>query len=62
MIASPMPMRTSPWWLLLLAVIAYGGSVFGAFLLDDFSIFSDPRIDELVRVVGGLAARADTSV
>jgi protein O-mannosyl-transferase len=42
MIASPMPMRTSPWWLLLLAVIAYGGSVFGDFLLDDFSIFSDP--------------------
>ena len=35
-------MRTSPWWLLLLTVIAYVGSLFGAFLLDDFAIFSDP--------------------
>ena len=31
MIASPVPMRTSPWWLLLLTFIAYGGSLFGAF-------------------------------
>jgi hypothetical protein len=37
-----MPMRTSPWWLLLLAVIAYGGSLFGTFILDDFAILSDP--------------------
>lgn len=35
-------MRTSPWWLLLITVIAYGGSLFGAFILDDFAIFSDP--------------------
>ena len=42
MIASPKPMRTSPWWLLLLAGIAYGGSLFGTFILDDFAIFSDP--------------------
>jgi hypothetical protein len=35
-------MRTSPWWLLLLAAVAYGGSLCGAFILDDFAIFSDP--------------------
>jgi hypothetical protein len=28
--------------LLLLAVIAYGGSLFGTFILDDFAIFTDP--------------------
>lgn len=37
-----MPMRTSPVWLLLLATMAYGASVFGTFYLDDFAIFSDP--------------------
>ena len=35
-------MRTSPWWLLLLAISSLKGSVFGDFILDDFVIFSDP--------------------
>jgi protein O-mannosyl-transferase len=44
MIASRMPMRTSPVWLLLLAAVAFGGSLWAGFFLDDYSIFSDPAI------------------
>ncbi|HYP06178.1 MAG TPA: tetratricopeptide repeat protein [Bryobacteraceae bacterium] len=35
-------MRTSPAWLLLMALIAFGAGLFGTFILDDFAIFSDP--------------------
>jgi hypothetical protein len=39
-----MPMRTSRLWLLLLAAIAFGGSLWAGFFLDDYAIFSDPAI------------------
>ena len=35
-------MRTSPAWLLFLALVAYGAGLFGTFFLDDYAIFSDP--------------------
>ena len=44
MIASRMPMRTSPLWLLVLAAIAFGGGLWAGFFLDDYAIFSDPAI------------------
>ena len=37
-------MRPSPAWLLVLALAVYGASLFGGFILDDFSIFADPVI------------------
>jgi tetratricopeptide (TPR) repeat protein len=37
-----MPMRTSPAWLLLLALAGFGAGLFGTFILDDYAIFSDP--------------------
>ena len=42
MIASPVAMRPSLVWLLLLALIAFGAGIFGTFFLDDYAIFSDP--------------------
>lgn len=37
-------MRTSPVWLLFLAILAFGASLFGTLILDDYAIFSDPAI------------------